>query len=154
MNGGSDLRYCFSLPLEPALARSPVDVVIDHMGLPDSRHGFAQPGFQALLRLLASGRVWVKLAGADRVTRATGDLRDAIPFMRALVAANPDRLVWGRDWPNIGFHSGAAIGHDAVLPYRELDAGALLDVLDEAVPDGVTREKILVANPARLYQFQ
>ncbi len=138
--------------LEPALAQSAVDIVVDHMGLPDSRHGFSQPGFQALLRLLATGRVWVKLAGADRVTRASGDLRDAIPFMRALVAANPDRLVLGSDWPNIGFHGGAAIGHDAVLPYRELDMGALLDVLDEAVPDSLTREKILVANPARLYQ--
>ena len=139
--------------LEPALAQSTVDVVVDHMGLPDARGGLDQPGFQALLRLLATGKVWAKLAGADRVTQSTGDLRGAIPFMQALVKANPDRLVWGSDWPNIGFHSGAAIGHDDVLPYRGIDAGALLDVLGECVPDEVTRRKILADNPARLYQF-
>lgn len=139
--------------LEPALAGSPVDVVIDHMGLPDARHGLDQPGFQALLRLLGKGHVWAKLAGADRLTRHTGSLRDAIPYMRALVAANPERLVWGSDWPNIGFHSGAAVGHHETLPYRPLDSGELLDVLGEAVPDETIRRKILADNPVRLYQF-
>jgi predicted TIM-barrel fold metal-dependent hydrolase len=139
--------------LEPALAQASVDVVVDHMGLPDARHGLDQPGFKALLRLLKTGRVWAKLAGADRVTRFTGRLSDAVPFMQALAAANPDRLVWGSDWPNIGFHTGMAVGHDTVLPYRELDAGALLDVLAEAVPEAALRQKILADNPARLYQF-
>lgn len=139
--------------LEPALAQASVDVVVDHMGLPDARHGLDQPGFKALLRLLKTGRVWAKLAGADRVTRFTGRLGDAVPFMQALVSANPDRLVWGSDWPNIGFHAGAAIGHDTILSYRELDAGELLDVLAEAVPDAAVRQKILADNPARLYQF-
>lgn len=139
--------------LEPALAASPVDVVIDHMGLPDARHGLDQPGFRALLRLLGKGHVWAKLAGADRVTRHTAGLRDALPFMKALVAAHPDRMVWGSDWPNIGFHTGTAVGHRETLPYRALDAGELLDVLAEAVPDEATRRKILADNPARLYQF-
>jgi 2-pyrone-4,6-dicarboxylate lactonase len=139
--------------LEPALAQATVDVVVDHMGLPDARTGLDQPGFKALLRLLKTGRVWAKLAGADRVTRYTGQLADAIPFMRALVAANVDRLVWGSDWPNIGFHTGTAVGHDGVLPYRPVDAGELLNILGEAVPEADAREKILAANPARLYQF-
>lgn len=139
--------------LEPALAAATVDVVVDHMGLPDARHGLDQPGFKALLRLLKKGHVWAKLAGADRVSRFTGNLSDAVPYMRALVEANADRLVWGSDWPHIGFHTGAAVGHDAVLPYRPLDAGELLDVLGEAVPDAGIRRKILADNPARLYQF-
>jgi 2-pyrone-4,6-dicarboxylate lactonase len=139
--------------LEQAIARCPVPVVIDHMGLPDAAAGLAQPGFQALLRLLRLGHVWAKLAGADRITRATGRLREAIPFMRALVAAAPRRLVWGSDWPNIGFHSGTQVKDDAPLAHRELDAGALLDVLGEAVPDAATREAILARNPQRLYGF-
>jgi 2-pyrone-4,6-dicarboxylate lactonase len=139
--------------LEPALTAAPVDIVVDHMGLPDARNGVSQPGFQALLRLLRHGHIWVKLAGADRVSRHTGKLADAVPFMRALVETNVDRLVWGTDWPHIGFHSGRAISGHEPLPYRPLDAGELLDVLSEAVPDATARDKILARNPGRLYQF-
>jgi 2-pyrone-4,6-dicarboxylate lactonase len=137
--------------LEPVLASSPVDVVIDHMALPDARKGLDQPGFQALLRLLRRGHVWAKLAGADRVTRHTGRLLDAVPFMQALAGANIERLVWGTDWPHIGFHGGAAVHHDGILPYRPLDAGELLDVLATAIPDAQARAKILALNPAHLY---
>jgi predicted TIM-barrel fold metal-dependent hydrolase len=141
------------LALAPALTRCRIPVVIDHMGLPDAAAGIDAPGFQAVLRLLAAPHAWVKLAGADRITRATGRLRDAIPFIRALVAVAPERLVWGSDWPNIGFHSGEQVTGDAVLPYRELDAGGLLDVLGEAIPDPVARRAVLADNPARLYAF-
>jgi predicted TIM-barrel fold metal-dependent hydrolase len=137
--------------LEPALAAAKIDIVVDHMGLADVRLGVDQPGFQALLRLLRTGHVWVKLAGADRITRGTGRLLDAAPFMRALAETNIDRLVWGTDWPHIGFHAGTAVTHHDVLPYRPLDAGELLDVLATAIPDAAAREKVLSANPARLY---
>jgi predicted TIM-barrel fold metal-dependent hydrolase len=123
------------------------------MGLPDGAAGLGQAGFQAVLRLLAREHVWVKVAGADRITRTTGRLPDAIPFIRALAAAAPERLVWGSDWPNIGFHSGEQVRDAAVLPHRELDAGELLDVLIEAVPDAAARRAILAGNPARLYGF-
>jgi predicted TIM-barrel fold metal-dependent hydrolase len=62
-------------------------------------------------------------------------------------------LVWGSDWPHIGFHSGQQVHGDAVLAHRELDAGELLGVLTEAVPDAATRRAILAGNPARLYGF-
>jgi len=139
--------------LEPMLARLPVETVIDHMGLPDARAGLDQPGFQAVLRLLGSGRAWVKVAGADRITRHTGRLRDAVPFIRALAGTAPDRVVWGSDWPNIGFHAGAQAHGTDILPFRELDAGELLDVLGEAVPDANLRMRILARNPERLYGF-
>ena len=142
------------LSLEPALGRCTVDVVIDHMGLPDAAVGIGQPGFRAVLRLLTRKHVWVKLAGADRITRASGRLSDAIPFIRALVAAAPERLVWGSDWPHIGFHSGRQVQGDAVLPHRAIDAGELLDVLIEAVPDAEARRAILAGNPGRLYGFE
>jgi predicted TIM-barrel fold metal-dependent hydrolase len=139
--------------LESALARYRVNVVIDHMGLPDAAAGIGQSGFQTVLRLLAREHVWVKVAGADRITRSSGRLRDAAPFIGALAAAAPERVVWGSDWPNLGFHSGQQVHGDAVLPHRELDAGELLEVLIEAVPDAATRRAILAGNPARLYGF-
>jgi predicted TIM-barrel fold metal-dependent hydrolase len=141
------------LTLEPVLGRCKVNVVIDHMGLPDATAGIGQPGFQAVLRLLTGKHVWVKLAGADRITHRSGRPRDAIPFIRALAAAAPERLVWGSDWPHIGFHSGQQVHGDAMLPHRALDAGELLDVLIEAVPDPAARRAILAGNPARLYGF-
>jgi predicted TIM-barrel fold metal-dependent hydrolase len=139
--------------LQAAIERSPVPVVIDHMGLPDAALGTGQAGFSALLRLLEKKHVWVKLAGADRITRSTGRLSDALPFMRALASAAPERLVWGSDWPNLGFHSGKQVHGDEILPHRELDAGELLDLLAEAVPDAAARRKILTDNPAELYRF-
>jgi predicted TIM-barrel fold metal-dependent hydrolase len=135
------------------LVKAKTDIVIDHMGLPDAAAGIEHPGFQAVLRLLCAPNIWVKLAGADRITRSSGRLRDAVPFMRALAAVAPDRLVWGSDWPHIGFHQRKPVHDDAILPYRDIDAGELLDVLIEAVPDAGARRAILVENPARLYGF-
>jgi predicted TIM-barrel fold metal-dependent hydrolase len=139
--------------LASRLVKSKSNIVIDHMGLPDAAGGIEQPGFQTVLRLLRASNLWVKLAGADRITRSTGRLRDAVPFIQALAAAAPERLVWGSDWPHIGFHPGKAVRGDAILPYRDLDAGELLDVLIEAIPDAAVRQSILTDNPARLYGF-
>lgn len=136
--------------LETALRRCRITVVIDHMGLPDAAAGLGQPGFQALLRLMKEEHVWVKLAGADRITRKSGRLRDALPFMRALAEVAPERLVWGSDWPHIGFHAGRQVRGDALLPFREVDVMKLLEVLYEAVPDPAA---VLAANPARLYAY-
>jgi len=43
---------------------------------------------------------------------------------------------------------------DSILPHRELDAGELLDLLSQAVPDKARRDAILVDNPQALYAFQ
>jgi predicted TIM-barrel fold metal-dependent hydrolase len=139
--------------LETTLRRCGVTVVIDHMGLPDASAGLAQPGFQALLRLVREEHVWAKLAGADRITRRSGRLRDALPFMRALADAAPERLVWGSDWPHIGFHAGQQVRGGEVLPFRDVDAGELLAVLEEALPDSARRNAVLAANPDRLYFY-
>jgi 2-pyrone-4,6-dicarboxylate lactonase len=141
------------LGLAPAIEHCAVPVVIDHMGLPDAAQGIGQALFQCVLQLASSGRAWVKVSGADRVTRASGRLADAIPFMRALAQAAPQRLVWGSDWPNIGFHARTQVRDAELLPHRELDAGELLDLLAAAVLDADTRRAILVGNPEALYGF-
>ena len=56
----------------------------------------------------------------------------------ALVAASPDRVVWGSDWPHI--------------PICSLDTGALLNQLAVWTPDAAVRAEI-ADNPARLYGF-
>jgi len=141
------------LSMSNSILECQVPVVIDHMGLPDAAKGVDQPGFQAVLRLAAENHVWVKLAGADRITRTSGRLRDAVPYMRALAQVAPERLVWGSDWPHIGFHSGTQVHGAEVLPFRAVDAAELLGVLAEAIPDTAAQRAILVGNPAKLYNF-
>lgn len=138
--------------LAAAIQNCAVPVVIDHMGMPDAALGLEQPVFQTVLQLASKG-AWVKVAGADRITRSSGRLSDAVPFIRALAEAAPRRLVWGSDWPNIGFHARQEVHDDDLLAHRELDAGELLDVLASAVPDLATREAILAGNPEQLYGF-
>lgn len=119
-----------------------VDVVIDHMGHMSTDKGLDHPGFQALLKLLETGRCWVKLSGAYRVTtQSQTPYSDVLPMAQALVNKAPERMVWGSDWPHPFVH----------LPMP--NDGALLNMLADWVPDPALREQILVHNPARLYDF-
>ncbi|HWK43679.1 MAG TPA: amidohydrolase family protein [Stellaceae bacterium] len=127
--------------LAPRLADLPVDVVIDHMGCLPAVEDVRAPGFQALLTLVRNGRCWVKLSGADRVSAAGPPYHDTIPFARALIEADPTRVVWGSDWPHVALAGPMA------------NDGDLLDLLALWAPDERTRHMILVENPARLYQF-
>jgi 2-pyrone-4,6-dicarboxylate lactonase len=127
--------------LTPALKRSPVPVVIDHMGRIDASLGLEQPAFRALLALLADKNVWVKVSGADRITRQDPPYSDAVPFARKLVAEFSDRCVWGTDWPHPN--------HQGPIP----DDGMLVDILAEIAPSETARQALLVDNPKRFYRF-
>jgi predicted TIM-barrel fold metal-dependent hydrolase len=129
---------CQVLPdIAEQLRQLPVPVVIDHMGGFDVAAGVDAPGFRCLLSLVESGRVWVKLC-AYRNLLAVADKASGRPFHQALLAANPDRLVWGTDWP-----------HLRVTP--EPDTGALLALFKDWTGDEELVHKILVANPTALY---
>ena len=127
--------------LAPAIHRSPVPVVIDHMGRIDASLGLDQPHFQALLRLLEDHNVWVKVSGCDRATRQGPPYADAVAFARKLVAEAGDRVVWGLDWPHPN--------HQGPIP----DDGALVDLIGEMAPSESARQALLVDNPQRLYRF-
>jgi predicted TIM-barrel fold metal-dependent hydrolase len=134
----------------PAL---PVPIVIDHMGLAQAAHGATQRGLGPLCDLLASGRGWVKLSGAYRVSVQEPGFADAGAIIRALIEANPDRCVWGTDWPHTGGHGHAQSAEAPPIVYRRLDTAALLDQLVACTGDAAIVRKILVDNPARLYGF-
>ncbi|WP_198374119.1 amidohydrolase family protein [Neoroseomonas rubea] len=126
--------------LAPRLATLPVPVVVDHMGGVRSADGVNDAGFQALLRILDSGRAWVKLCGY-RISSSGPPFRDVAPFARALLDSAPDRCVWGTDWP-----------HPSLSAWMPED-GALLDLLGEWAPSAAERRRVLVDNPAALYGF-
>ena len=127
------------LEIGPLLATLPVEVVIDHCGGVKAALGVQHPQFQALLRLMDSGRAWMKLS-SYRASSIGAPYADVAANVKALAAAAPDRCVWGTDWP-----------HSQMDPAPE--AGGLLDQFFEWVPDAAVRQKVLVDNPARLYGF-
>ena len=92
-------------------------------------------------RLLGEGRAWVKLSGAYGLGARTTVSEAVNRLATALVAANPDNLVWGSDWPH------PAIG--GPMP----NDGDVMDDLARWAPDPALRERILVKNPSRLYVF-
>jgi predicted TIM-barrel fold metal-dependent hydrolase len=123
----------------PLLDRLPVPYVIDHMARVDAAQGVDQEPFRVLLDLLADPRCWVKISGAERLT-ADGrpPYDDVVPFARAVIAAAPDRVLWGTDWPHPN------VRH---MP----DDGDLVDLLADFAPSESVRRTILVDNPRRLY---
>jgi len=122
------------------LLKLPVDFVIDHFGRIDARLGVDQPAFQTLLRLVDSGRCWVKLSAPYLADKEGAPYRRVEPFARELVRHNPERMVWGTNWPH---------PDQAVVPENP----GLLDALADWVPDETLRNRILVENPAKLYRF-
>jgi D-galactarolactone isomerase len=97
---------------------------------------------QALLRLLESGRVWVKLSAPYETSKAgPPDYADVAALARPLLAAAPERMLWASNWPHLGKLADPP------------DDAMLLDVLLHWCPDERVRKHILVDNPARLYGF-
>jgi predicted TIM-barrel fold metal-dependent hydrolase len=133
------------------LAVSPVPVVFDHFGGARAELGPQQPGFAELLDLVRSGQAYVKISGAYRSSKLAPDYADVVPLAQALIAANPERIVWGTDWP----HPNSASGRKAteLTPLFQIDDARLLNQLPVWAPDAAIRSKILVDNPARLYDF-
>lgn len=119
----------------------PTPYIIDHMARVDAAAGLDQEPFQQLLELMADERCWVKISGAERLTAAgTPPYDDVVPYAQALIAAAPDRILWGTDWPHPNVRA---------MP----DDGDLIDLLSTFAPDPADRQRILVDNPARLYPF-
>lgn len=127
--------------LGPALKRSPVPVVIDHMGRIDASLGLDQKPFQDLLKLMKDEKFLVKVSCPERASREPAPWKDAIPFARKLVAEFGDRTLWATDWPHPNL--------------REVpDDGLLVDLIAEIAPAEAQRQALLVDNPKRFYRFR
>lgn len=127
--------------VEERLSKLPIDIVLDHFGRVNAKDGVDSSPFQALLRLLQRENCWAKIMGVYFVSERAPDFSDVAPLAREVVATAPDRTVWATDWPHpMGLHQ---------MP----NDGDLADMLADWVPDAAQREKVLVANPARLYGF-
>ena len=128
----------------------PTITIIDHMARVRGADGLKQPAFTLLLDMLKDDRFWVKLCSLDKISavpkaHVEGSLpfMDMVPFAQAVVAAAPDRVIWGTDWPH----------GNTFTPGRVPNEGDLLDLLAVIAPDEALRKRILVDNPARLFGF-
>jgi 2-pyrone-4,6-dicarboxylate lactonase len=121
-----------------------VDVVVGHLGYPKSGAvaWLQSPALEDFLRLFERGRCWVKLTGPYRISSAP-DLPypDVAPLAQRLAAVNPDRLLWGSDWPHV------------MMKKPMPNDGDLSDLIADWLPDVALRRQVLVDNPAELYGF-
>lgn len=139
--------------IKELVATAPVPVVFDHFGGAQAELGVGQPGFADLVELVKSGKAYVKISGAYRASKLGPDYPDAAPLAKALIAANPERIVWGTDWPHPDSVTPAGKKITDVTPLFQIDDGRLLNQLPVWAPDAATRKTILVDNPVRLYGF-
>lgn len=118
----------------------PCPVVFDHFGHTLER-GRDDPAFAAIVKLLQSGKAWLKLSGAYIDSKiGPPDYPESAAVARAFISEAPDRLVWGTDWP----HPTTA---------NKPDDAVLFDLLADWAPDVTVQRRILVENPAKLYGF-
>ena len=139
--------------LESVLDQLSVPVVLDHFCRAQAALGPNQVHFGALLQRVRQGQVWVKLSAPHRISNAP-DCADAAAMAQALIAANPDCLLWGSDWPHPGAAPGKPRQREVVETFHPIDDGRALNRLVEWVNDPATLKKILVDNPAKLYDFK
>lgn len=126
--------------LDLEFADFPADIVLGHLGYMKTDKGLQDPGYQSMLRLVRRGKCWVKLTGPYRISTQALPHGDTVPYAQALLDANPERVLWGTDWPHVMVKG--AMPND----------GDLTDLLLDWVPKDL-REQVLVRNPAKLYGF-
>lgn len=117
-----------------------VPVVIDHFGLVDVNGGVGGAAFTRLLRLVERGRCYVKVSAPYRLSASiNAPYADMTMYARALVDANPRRVLWGTDWPH----------PDLLRPMP--DDADLARLVADWMPDAENRRRVLVDNPSALY---
>jgi 2-pyrone-4,6-dicarboxylate lactonase len=117
-----------------------VPLVFDHLAHVDPARGVNDPAFQRLVALVRAGEAWVKLT----VCRVSSDpgFEDLRAHHEVLLDANPDRLLWGSDWPYV------AMGE------RAPDAGRLLGLFARWAADERLIHRVLVDNPEQLFRWE
>ncbi len=119
------------------------DIVLDHFASIPAAGGVDQPAMKTVMKMLDTGRVWLKLSGPMRCTTQNLPYPSVTPMAQAFVKHAPERMVWGSDWPHVN------------LDGREpTDDGGLINLIADWIPDEATRKRILVDNANKLYGFK
>jgi predicted TIM-barrel fold metal-dependent hydrolase len=138
--------------IKDLVSAAPMPVVFDHFGGMNAALGADQPGFASFMTLIRTGKAYVKISAPYRSSTEAPDYPDVAPLARVLVASNPERILWGSDWPHPGIPVPGR-SNSEITPFFQIDDGRVLNLLPTWVPDAAVRKTILVENPARLYGF-
>jgi predicted TIM-barrel fold metal-dependent hydrolase len=130
-----DLSRQDSSTLLGQAARLPVPLVVDHFGLAPSPEAL-----RALISMLEGGRCWIKMSAPYRLPAGARQRETLHSLVRALVSANPTRLLWGSDWPHTELR-------------ETVHAGEWLEQLLAWLPAATVRQQVFVQNPSSLYGF-
>lgn len=129
------------------IASLPVPCVVDHIAMwPDPLCEGADS--RAVLQLLDTGKLYIKLSASYRVPLSESQLQAVID---RLVATRPDRMLWASDWPHTSRRADAA-AHE-ISPYRPIDAHQLVAQRERWLADEALIHQVCVDNPRRLYRF-
>jgi 2-pyrone-4,6-dicarboxylate lactonase len=123
------------------IKRCKLPVIIDTWGQIDPRKGSDDPACKVLIDLIGNHDVYVKIHGTNRFVARGVPYADMIRAAHALIGRAPDHILWGTDWP----HS------EIFEPNKMPNDGDLIDMLLDYAPDPAVQKKILVDNPARLF---
>ena len=124
--------------LSPMIRALPLTFVIDHMGRVPAKDGIDQAPFKTLLDLAKLPNCWIKVCGSERIDFPPYD--KAVPIARKILETIPDRVLWGTDFP----HPNST---------HEADEGELVDLVPHIAVSADLQRKLLVDNPANLYEF-
>jgi 2-pyrone-4,6-dicarboxylate lactonase len=130
------------IELMPVFTALTIPMSIGHFAYQPATAGVSAPGFKALIELMRRGNTWMKISGANRVSETDLPPYDDVkPLAEALIAAAPDRIMWGTDWP----HPNKYVANP--------NDGDLVDAFGDWVTDETMRRQIMVDTPAKLYRF-
>ena len=130
------------IELMPVFTTLKVPMSIAHFAYQAATAGVTAAGFRALIELMRRGNTWMKISGANRVSATDLPPYDDVkPMAHALIAAAPQRIMWGTDWPHPNKY--------VVNP----NDGDLVDAFGDWVSGVGMRRKILVDTPAAFYRF-
>jgi len=130
------------MPILETRVASPI--VFDHLAHIPQPAGVNDPLFAKVRGLMDKGRTWMKLSGAYADTKVgPPTYSDSSAVASAYAKAYPERCVWGSDWP-----------HPTEQTKGVPDDAVLFDLLTVWVPDEKARYRVLVENPAKLYDFR
>jgi predicted TIM-barrel fold metal-dependent hydrolase len=135
------------------LDNCPVPLAFDHFGGTKGEAGMQEKGYKLLLDLIRLGKAYVKLSGPYLVSTQGPSFPDLVALARSFIRANPERVLWGTNWPHPHAVHGKGPAAMEVTPLRQVDDGRIFNLLPLWAPDPLVRKAILADNPARLYGF-